>query len=290
MHSSPSIEKNIKIAFRLNLSFSLLELIGGIFTNSIAILSDALHDFGDSCSLAISRYFQKLSQKKRNQTYSYGYRRFSLLGAMITSIVLLVGSLFIISESIQRLFTPQLANAQGMFLLAVIGIIVNGIAFFRLKKGHSLNEKAVGLHVLEDVLGRIAVLIGSIVMMFFEVPWLDAALSLGIAGYILMNVYHNLRDILRVILQGTPQHLSTDDLIHTLSSLEDVQSLYDVHLWTMDGEYIIASLHVRVKPSLPVSKEKLLKKTIKEQLKKLNIHHSTIEIDQGEEGETCDCE
>jgi cobalt-zinc-cadmium efflux system protein len=105
-----------------------------LFTNSIAILSDALHDFGDSFSLALSRYFQNLSHKKRTLKYSYGYRRFSLLGALISSVVLLVGSFFIISESIQRFITPQTADAKGMFLLAIVGIVVNGIAFLRLKK------------------------------------------------------------------------------------------------------------------------------------------------------------
>lgn len=280
---------NIKVAFFLNLFFSVIEIVGGIFTNSVAILSDALHDLGDSFSLALAWYFQRLSKKKRDVKFSYGYKRFSLLGALINSLVLLLGSFFVISESVKRLMEPEQAHAKGMLILAIFGIAINGLAFLRLKKGTSLNERAVGLHLLEDVLGWIAVLIGSIIMMFWNVPILDPILSLAIACYILLNIYRNLRDTMRVILQGTPDNVDMAAVERAIDTTQGVESLHDLHIWTMDGEYNILSVHIVVKPDLDKSAIIRLKADTREELKTLNIQHATIEIDQeGEHCGTCD--
>ncbi|MDR1405990.1 MAG: cation diffusion facilitator family transporter [Prevotellaceae bacterium] len=276
--------KNIKMAFFLNLAFSVIEVVGGAMTHSIAILSDALHDFGDSFSLALAWYFQKVSRKKRDAKYSYGYRRFSLLGALINSVVLLLGSFFVIYESVQRLVAPQAPDAKGMLALAVAGIVVNGLAMLRLRRGGSLNERTVSLHLLEDVLGWAAVLVGSVVMIFVDVPVLDPILSLGIACYILFNIYHNLRDTLRVVLQGTPENVSCEAVETALQSLDGVKSLHDLHLWTLDGEYNISSLHVVVAPGLSGRQIITLKQQIKSAMRNLNIRHVTLEIEQEEEG------
>jgi cobalt-zinc-cadmium efflux system protein len=174
-----------------------------------------------------------------------------------------------------------------MFLLAIIGIVINGIAFLRLKKGSSLNERTVGLHILEDVLGRIAVFIGSIVMMFAEVPFLDPLLSLGIAGYILFNIYHNLREVLHIVLQGTPEGLSYEEVEKAVQQVKGVQSLHDIHLWSMDGSYVISSLHIVIEPRVEAPEIPMIKRQIKEVLKKLNIQHSTLEIEQEEVCESC---
>jgi cobalt-zinc-cadmium efflux system protein len=285
-HSPETAAGNIKVAFFLNLAFSIIEVVGGIFTNSVAILSDALHDFGDSFSLALAWYFQKVSKKKRDTKYSYGYRRFSLLGALINSVVLLLGSFFVISESVQRIIAPQAADAKGMLFLAIAGIVINGLAMLRLKKGHSLNERTVSLHLLEDVLGWVAVLIGSVVMIFVDVPVLDPILSLAIACYILFNIYHNLRDTLRVVLQGTPENIPYETIEATLQNLPGVKSIHDLHLWTMDGEYNISSLHVVVEPALSRQEISTLKQQIKDTLLQLRIQHVTVEIEQVDE--TCD--
>lgn len=209
-HSHDHETKNIQVAFWLNLGFALFEIAGGLYTNSVAIMSDALHDLGDSLSLGTSWYFQKKSQQKRDSTFTYGYRRFSLLGAFINSIVLTVGSAFIISESVQRIFNPAQPNAKGMLILAVIGIGVNLIAMLRLKRGISINERVISLHFLEDVMGWAAVLIGSLVMMFYSVPILDPILSLGIALFILFNVYKNMKTVFQIVLQGAPENISEE--------------------------------------------------------------------------------
>lgn len=278
--------KNIKIAFFLNFFFSIIEFIGGYFTNSVAILSDALHDLGDSFSLLLAWYFQKVSGKTRDKKYSYGYKRFSLLGALINSVILLVGSGFILYESILRFSHPQQPFAEGMILLAILGIFVNGLAVFRLKQGDSINEKVVSLHLLEDVLGWIAVLLVSVIMLFVNAPFLDPLLSIGIACFILYNVYKNLRSTFKVILQGIPENIDEEEIKRIIQNTEGVMSIHDLHIWTMDGEYIILTAHIVANSSIQTRQQTdNLKALVKEKLISQGIHHPTIEIEY--ENSTC---
>lgn len=284
-HSHGGSTGNIKLAFFLNLFFAIIELVGGLFTNSVAILSDALHDFGDSVSLGVAWYLQKFSEKKRDKFYSYGYKRFSLLGALIISVILLVGSIFVIEESIQRILEPQAPNAQGMFLLAILGIIVNGAAVLRLKKGSSINERAVSLHMMEDVLGWIAVLVVSVVMMFVELPILDPLLSIGISIWILYNVYRNLRDTFHILLQQVPQGIDLKGLEADIKSIAGILSLHDIHLWTLDGEENILTLHVVLSENTTIEQETEIKGKVRSLCNKADIHHATIEFERS--GELC---
>lgn len=185
--------------------------------------------------------------------------------------------------------SPEQPNAQGMLYLAILGIIINGVAMFRLKKGHPLNERAVALHLLEDVLAWVAVLIGSIVMMFVDVPILDPILSIAIAAYILFNIYKNLKDTLRIVLQGTPDNVDAHEIEHILTNIDGVKSIHDFHLWTMDGEYNIMTIHI----VYDINSGKLgiaeLKQKIREELPHHhNIHHAIIEIEVP--GEYCGLE
>ena len=271
--------KNIQVAFWLNLGFAALELVGGFYTNSVAVLSDALHDLGDSLSLGTSWYFQKKSQQKRDRHFTYGYKRFSLLGAFINCIVLTVGSVFIISESVQRIFDPAQPNAKGMLIMAVIGIGVNLLAMLRLQKGNSINERVISLHFLEDVLGWAAVLVGSIVMMFYDVPILDPVLSLGIAAYILFNVYKNMKSVFQIVLQGVPENLSEDKIREVVRSFPAVKDSHDIHVWSLDGNYNIVTLHIVVNDNLSVIQQEELKTKIKASLGKLSVQHSTVELE-----------
>lgn len=269
---------NIKVAFLLNTGFAILELFGGLYTNSIAILSDSLHDFGDSLSLGLSYYFQKKSIKKRDENFSYGYKRFSLLGAFINSLVLIVGSIFIIQELIQRFAHPEPSDAKGMFIFALIGVAVNGAAMLRLRKGSSINERVVSLHFLEDILGWVAVLIGSVVMMFVEVPHLDPILSLGITCFILFNVYKNMKAAFRIILQGVPEGVDMNAIKEKITSLPGVKDIHDLRSWTMDGDYNILTLHVVTNESTSTGIENL-KREVRHSLEHMNIAHTTIEIE-----------
>jgi cobalt-zinc-cadmium efflux system protein len=280
-HHHHSME-NITLAFWLNTGFAVFELFGGLYTNSVAILADSLHDFGDSLSLGLSYYFQKKSAQKRDKTFSYGYKRFSLLGAFINSLILIVGSVFIIQEVVLRLAHPEPSNAKGMILFALIGVAVNLVAMLRLKKGSSLNEKVISLHFLEDVLGWVAVLIGSVVMFFFDVPLLDPILSLLITLYILFNVYKNLRAAFRIILQAVPENVDTNAIQKKIQSLPGVKSIHDFHVWTMDGIYNVLTLHVVIDDSSTLDHEEL-KKEIRHSMEHLNIAHTTIELEPSDE-------
>ena len=270
---------NIATAFFLNILFALIELVGGILTNSVAILSDALHDFGDSLSLGAAWYFQKRSQKTKTSGYTYGFQRFSLVGAFFNSIVLIVGSIFIIREAVSRLFNPEQANAQGMVLLAILGIIVNGIAMLRLSKGKSINEKVVSLHFLEDVLGWVAVLIGSIIMMFVDAPIIDPILSLLIASFVLFNVYRNIKPAFSIFLQGAPGNLSEIEIKNLVKKEIIVTDIHDLRMWTLDGNNHVISMHVVTKSNMDLKNAEIIKENIKERLKELNVIHATIEVE-----------
>lgn len=242
-HGHGDAEKNISTAFFLNAFFVIVELVGGFLTNSIAILTDALHDFGDCLSLAMAWFLQKKSARARDKKYSYGYKRFSLLGSIFLSGVLTVSSIFVLIEAAKRIATPQDVSAQGMLWMAVFGVLINGAAAFRVKQGTSLNERAVYLHIMEDVLGWIGVLVVSAVMFFVYVPVLDPLLSIGISVWVLSNVYKNLRGVFRVLLQATPD-VPLDELSSKIKGIKGIISIHDLHLWSLDGESHVMTLHI----------------------------------------------
>ena len=284
-HGHSHATGNIKVAFFLNFSFTIVEFIGGFYTNSLAIMSDAVHDLGDSLSLGMSWYFQKLSNKKANKYFSYGYGRFSLLGAIINSVVLIIGSIFIIMEAIPRIISPEVSDAKGMMWFAILGIIVNGAAVLKLKKGTSINEKVVSLHLLEDVLGWVAVLIASIIMQFWELPILDPILSLLIAGYVLFNVFKNIKESFKIILQAVPNELSTDDIEKVLLTFDEIENVHDCHLWSIDGEFNIATIHISINDSnFTWEKTEALKKKIRKKLyNQFHLEHITLELESFKE-------
>lgn len=287
-HNNPV--KNIKVAFFLNLSFTIIELIGGFLTNSVAIMSDALHDLGDSFSLGLAWFLEKFSAKKRTNKFSYGYKRFSLLGAFINAIILLVGSLFILSEAIPRLINPEESNAHGMLLLAIFGIIVNGIAAYRTAKGKTMNEKVISLHLFEDVLGWIAVFIVSIVMIFTDINILDPILSILITLYILWGVIKNLKATVLLFLQAAPKDLNSKTIDKELKNNSNVLGVHDTHIWSLDGEKHILSTHIIINKNFSKDDIIKIKCKLKHKLKDMSIEHSTLEIEFEDESCTKYCE
>ncbi|MCB0494741.1 MAG: cation transporter [Cyclobacteriaceae bacterium] len=277
---------NIRMAFWLNLVFTIIEIVGGIYTNSVAILSDALHDTGDTVALGLAWFLDKFSKKKRDKRYSYGYGRFSLLSAFINGIILLTGSIFILIEAIPRLLNPVQPKVEGMLFLAIGGIVFNGLAVLRLRSGRTQNEKVVTWHLLEDVLGWVAVLIGSIVMYFFNAPIIDALLSVGFTLFILINVFKNFIGTVRIFLQAKPENISEREFIKKIEGLENVLSVHDTHLWSMDGEEAVLTMHVVVEKNLVAKQIIALKNSIRRLGHEEHINHITIEV----EYETEDCE
>ena len=275
--------KNIQTAFFLNLFFTVVEITGGFLTNSVAILSNSIHDLGDCLSLGLAMYFQKVARKGSDSSYSYGYKRFSLLGAVINSIVLTTGSILILTVAIPRILQPESTKTDGMLLFAILGVLVNGAAVFRLKKGDSMNEKVAKLHLLEDVLGWLAVLVGTIVMRFVDVPVLDPIMSVAIACFVLYNVFNNMRRSLRVILQGIPAEVDITDISSHLENFEGVENVHDLHVWSVDGNYNVLTVHVVLNNSLEMGKLAELKSQIRDSLKAKGIEHATIEFETADE-------
>ncbi|WP_114418267.1 cation diffusion facilitator family transporter [Marinospirillum perlucidum] len=282
-HSAHSATGNLKLAFFLNLGFTLIEFIGGILTNSTAILADAIHDLGDSFALGQAWYFESLSRKGRTNTYTYGYRRFTLLGALLSALLLLLSSLFILSEALPRLLEPEAAHPQGMLLLALLGIVVNGLAMLRLSRSEGANIRVVALHLLEDVLGWVAILIVAVVLMFWDLPFLDPLLAILITLYILVNVIKQLKQLLPVFLQASPASVDLDELEKQLLSVDQVASVHHLHLWSLDGEQQVLSAHLVTAEALDATAYETLKKRLREVIDGYPVQHSTLEIEWPEE-------
>lgn len=271
--------KNIKVAFFLNFTFTIFEFIGGYYTNSMAIMADAVHDLGDTISLGLSWNLDKKSKQESDNKYSFGYKRFSLLGALINGVVLFVGSAFILIETIPRLFNPEHAQAEGMFVFAIVGVLVNGFSVVKLKGGKTLNEKMVRWHLIEDVIGWIAVLIVSVVLMFYDLPILDPLLSVAIIAYVLFNVIKNLKETFLVFLQGVPSDIDFNKIEKEILDLDDVRSVHRVHVWSLDGASNVMTIHVVIN-DVESSREMLeAKAKVRAVLSEYAIEHSTIEIE-----------
>ncbi len=283
-------ENRLKTAFFLNFIFSIIEVVGGFLTNSVALFSDAIHDLGDSLSLGLSWFLNEKSKKKPDQNYTYGYARYSLLGGLISSLVLLIGSTILVIEAIPRLLSPEPVNVPWLFGFAILGIIINGIAALKTSKGHSLNEKMVSLHLLEDVGGWAILLVSSIVMMIWTVPILDPILSIGFTLYILSHVYRNLKAIFEIFLERSPKNINLNELREALINHELIKDIHHIHIWTLEGQLTLLTMHVQMESS--ASKEKVTdtQKWIHETLLSFGIHHSTVEIECFQPCETVDCD
>jgi cobalt-zinc-cadmium efflux system protein len=273
---------NIKLAFFLNFGFTILEFFGGMYVNSVAIISDALHDLGDSISLGLSWFLDHKSKEGANSSFTFGYTRFSLLGALINSLVLIAGSIFVINEAVARILSPEHTDAQGMFLFAIIGVSVNGYAAWKVSHGKTLNERVISWHLLEDVLGWAAILVVSIVLLFKDIHYLDPALSLFITAYVLWNVVKRLKETLHIFLQGTPDDLSIDELRKKFLEQDIVADTNHLHLWSLDGEKHVFTAHLILKNVESYSDILEAKKKIREILKPYNFSHSTIEVELDE--------
>lgn len=271
-------EKNILIAFILNLSFSVFEIIGGFFTGSVAIISDAIHDLGDAASIGISYFLEKKSKKQPDNTYTYGYTRYSVLGSVITTVILLVGSILVIINAIKRLINPIPINYNGMIIFAVVGASINFIAAYFTKDGDSLNQKAVNLHMLEDVLGWIVVLIGAIIMRFTDISIIDSLMSMGVAIFILINASKNLKEVLDLFLEKIPNDISIDEIKNHICQIDGVIDAHHIHVWSMDGHHNYATMHIVADENSHTIKDK-----IREELKEHGIGHATLEIESKDE-------
>ncbi len=273
-------DKKILIAFLLNLFFSVFEFIGGTVTGSVAIISDSLHDLGDAAGIGLSYFFERKSKKVPDETYTYGYLRYSVLGSVMITAILLVGSVVVIYNAVRRLINPVPVNYSGMIAFALVGTAVNLSAVLFTKDGDSLNRKAVNLHMLEDTLGWIVVLVGAVIMRFTDLTFIDPLMSVGVALFIFINSVKNLKDGLSVFLEKAPDGVSSEKIREHILSVEGVSDVHHIHLWTMDGFSNCATMHVVTDGDFSAVKEK-----IRHELSHHGITHSVIETERT--GERC---
>lgn len=271
-------EKNILIAFLLNLAFSIFEFFGGLFTNSVAIISDSVHDMGDAISIGISWILEKKSKKQPDKKYTYGYLRYSVLGSVITTVILLVGSGLVVFNGVNRIINPQDIHYNGMILFAVVGVVVNFLAALFTRHGDSLNQKAVNLHMLEDVLGWAVVLIGAVVMRFTDWKRIDPILSICVAVYIFIHAFSHLKEALDLFLVKTPREVDIDEIKEHLKEVDGVLDAHHIHIWSMDGNSNYATMHIVTNGDYAA-----VKNAVKEELHHHGIAHATLELEGGDE-------
>ena len=270
---------NLRTAFFLNLGFTVVEITGAFLTNSVAIMSDALHDLGDSIALGMAWALEKHAGKEASARYSYGYGRLSLLAAFINAVVLIGGGVFVLAEVIPRLLNPEATNAPGMILLALGGIAVNGAAVWRLQAAAGMNARVAMWHLLEDALGWVAVLIVGIALLFIDLYILDSILSLLITLYIFSNVLGHLKKTAELFLQAAPEGVDMSQLAQRLRDIRLVEDCHHTHLWSLDGNHHVLSTHLVVDHSADQTQIREIKQQAREELGGLDLTHITIEIE-----------
>jgi len=278
-HHHAEAYSSLSVAFFLNLVFAIIEFFGGMVTNSIAVISDAVHDFGDAMAIGMAWLLERYSKKEANKRFSYGYRRLSTLGGLLIGTILLFSSAIIVIRAIPRLIHPEETQSEGMFALALLGLAVNGYAAFRVSRGTSINERMVMWHLLEDAFGWILVLISSIVIYFWHWYQLDAALAILLAFWIAYNVFNNLRSTLQVFLQAVPAHLELEKIESELRKIPLIKDIHHTHLWSLDGEKHIFTAHVVVDDKTSLEEIEATKKDLKKTLTHWSIYESNIEFE-----------
>lgn len=269
--------RNILSAFFINLAFTVISLIGGWLTNSMAIISDSIHDLGCTVSIALAWVFERIAGHKPTSHFTFGYRRFTLLGAFVNAFILLGGSSIVLYESIGRLVHPEEVDAEGMLWFALLAILFKGLAVWRTWKGASVNQRMVSLHLLGDCLGWVAVLLGSILMLFVEIPLLDPILSVCISLYILYNVVHNLIVAFRIVLEGVPADVDYKTLQAEVIALADIAEVQELRVWSLDNERHAAEVHLTTALTT-LDEIEVLKESLRTILEKHGVMMSTIEV------------
>ena len=275
----PEREERVRFAAFLNFAFTIIEIVGGFWTNSLAILSDALHDFGDSIALLVSWLFERGAKKSPDAKYTFGYQRLSLFSALFSASILIGGSIIILFQAIPRFFNPEPVNAFGMVGIAVVGITFNGAGFFLLKKGESLNEKVLSWHLLEDVLGWVGILFGGVIIYFWKFYLIDPILTVTLTAFILYNVTKNLREAVNILLQGVPKHINLEAVKRDITAIKGVIGVHDIHIWSLEGETDVFTAHVVLDDETLKKQPEQTKQAIKETLQTHHIEHSTIELE-----------
>lgn len=247
-HHHKKAGENLAFVFFMNLTFNIIVILGGLATNSMAILADCIHDLADTISIAFAWFLERVAQRDSTDNYSYGYQRFSILGAVVISVFVIIMALVILNEAIPRLFAPESVDAGGMLIIAIVGIVFKSLSVYRLHRGETFNEKAIFFHQLGDIFEWVAILALSLVLMFWDgAAYLDPFVSIGIALWLIFNLGRNLIKSIQVLLQKTPDNFDVDEFKASITAIGGVEEIDDFHVWSLDGIDSVLTLKVTIK-------------------------------------------
>lgn len=269
--------ENLSFALILNLLFNIVVISGGILTNSVAIISDAMHDLSDTISILIAWILEKLSRKESTKNFTYGYQRFSIFGALFNSTLVIMASLTVAYEAFTRLFEVQSPDASGMVVIAVLGIIFKGFSLLKLHKGKTFNEKAISIHMFGDVFEWIALLIISLILVFINIPILDPIASIFVSLWVIYNLAKTFIASAKILLQGIPSNIDIDSLKEDFLSIEEIEEIEELHIWSLDGIDNILTSKFKVSKNENFSYENT-KKNLKKVTNNYNITQTTFEF------------
>lgn len=281
-HSHAPAVGALRVAFLINAAFTVIEAAGGWWTNSMAVWSDALHDLGDCLVLGLAWYLQRISARGRDVHYSYGYGRYSMLGGWVSAWILIAGAVWMVVSAAPRLLSPVVPNTGGMMIIAVFGLAMNGFAAWKLHAGHSLNERGAYLHLLEDVLGWAAVLVGAVAIRYTGWAMIDPLLSMGISVFIAVNAWRTLRKGTGILMQRGPDRVDDTAIRNALLALHRVVDVHDQHAWSLDGDYTVLTVHLVVN-TRDLDAISAVKKEARRALHALGVQHATIETELPED-------
>jgi cobalt-zinc-cadmium efflux system protein len=237
---------NITFAFFLNFGFSIIELVGGLWIGSLAVIANAVHDFGDSVSLATAWFLERLANRSRDNKFNFGYRRFSLLSALVSGVVITTGSVIIAFQAIERFFEPHVPTSSAMMFLAIIGLAANSLAAWRMSHGPTQNEKVLTWHLFTDVAGWAIVLLGALVIQYTGWSWIDPALALGLAVFVSFNVFRYLKETAYLFLQGRPANFDEELFVSEAMAVNGVEKVDHLAIWSLDGESSVLSARLHL--------------------------------------------
>lgn len=274
--------KNLFIATFLNLIISLAQIVGGIVSNSLALISDAVHNLGDTSSLFIAWLANKYGKKKSDRKRTFGYQRVEILSALLNAIILVGSSLYLIIEAIRRFTEPQEVQSKLMIIVAVVGLIANFVAVVILQKDRkkNLNIKAAYLHLIGDTLSSVAVIAGGIVMYFWEVYWLDPVITIGIGIYIFIHTYDIIRNLINILMQGVPSGIDLKKISERVREIPGVDNIHHLHVWNLTDKRIYFEAHVNLVKDIRVSETSRIQNEVEEILEHdYHIHHVTLQFE-----------
>jgi cobalt-zinc-cadmium efflux system protein len=273
-------DKNLLFAIVLNIVITVVQVIGGILSGSLALISDALHNFSDVLTLIFSYIANVLSKKKASLNQTFGYKRAELIAAFVNSITLIIVAFYLIYEATHRFVNPQTIQSNLVIWLSILGIVANGLSALVLKEDadHNINMKSAYVHLFTDMMASVAVLIGGLLMKYFHIYWIDSVLTFAIAIYLIFVGYHLLKESTQMLMLFTPAHVDIKEIVREVHKIVGVNKLHHIHVWHLNDHELHLEAHLDCSEDIKMSEFNILLDKIEHVLfEKFNINHINIQ-------------